>query len=289
MINHQALLASVLALAASASAWGAPGYAGFNLRWQETFGGAGGSAPNTGNWNLIDGFLNVNDEWQTYTPSTRNVQLSGGNTLQIVPWRDSSARRGWTSGRLESKYVFTPDAGRVTRVEASLRFGANARAGKQGVWPAWWMLGDSIRHGRAWPACGELDVMEQVNGQPAGHGTAHCQQYPGGVCNEPDGIGSTVAVANDNNFHVWRLEFDRRAGDWARQSITWFVDGRQFHRITGSRIADHATWLSLCQSPMYFILNVAVGGKWPGAPNGATQDGFGAMMEVAYVAHYTTT
>ncbi|KAK2606015.1 hypothetical protein QQS21_003532 [Conoideocrella luteorostrata] len=286
MVNLQAI-ASILAIASSVKAWGAPGYGGFNIRWQDAFAGSSGSTPNTGNWNLINGYLNVNDEWETYTPSTRNIQLSGGNTLQIVPWRDGSAQRGWTSGRLESKYVFTPDASRITRVEASLRFGSNAQGAKQGIWPAWWMLGDSIRHGKAWPACGELDIMENVSGYMTGYGTVHCQQYPGGICNEPNGLGSPIGIAN-NDFHVWRLEFDRRNGDWTAQTITWFLDGRSFHQISGGRIGDYNTWQSLCASPMYFLLNVAVGGSWPGAPNGATQDGFGSMMEVGYVAHYTS-
>ncbi|KZZ91041.1 endo-1,3(4)-beta-glucanase [Moelleriella libera RCEF 2490] len=286
MVKYTAL-ASLLALASSVDAWGAPGYRGFNLRWQETFSGSGGSSANSGNWNIISGYLNVNDEWETYSSSTRNVQLSGGNTLRIVPWRDGSAQRGWTSGRLESKYVFTPDAGRITRVEAALKFGTNSQDAKQGIWPAWWMLGDSIRHGKAWPSCGELDIMENINGRMVGYGTAHCQQYPGGICNEPNGLGAAVNM-NNNDFHTWRLEFDRRNNDWTQQTITWFLDGRQFQQLSGSRINDYNTWVSLCQSPMYFILNVAVGGGWPGAPNGATQDGFGSMMEVGYVAHYST-
>lgn len=254
-------LATVLALASSASAWGAPGYGGYNLVWQETFAGSGGTSPNQNNWNIINGFLNVNDEWETYTPSTRNVQLSGGNTLQIVPWRDGSAQRGWTSGRLESKYTFVPAAGRVTRVEASLRYGTNAQGNKQGIWPAWWMLGDSIRHGTGWPACGELDVMEQVDGIMTGYGTVHCDVYPGGICNEPNGIGDPIGISN-NDFHVWRLEFDRRNGDWTQQTITWFLDGQQFHQISGGRINNYNVWNALCYSPMYFLLNVAVGGGW---------------------------
>ncbi|KAG5977243.1 hypothetical protein E4U55_006958 [Claviceps digitariae] len=286
MVNYHFLSGIVLALAAAVEA-GAPNYPGFRLHWQDNFAGPKGSSPNGGKWNLISGFLNVNGELQTYSPSTRNVQLSGGNSVQIAPWRDGHTVKGWTSGRMESKYVFTPVPGGITRVEASLRFGSNSAAGRQGYWPAFWMLGDSLRHGGSWPRCGEIDIMEQLNGQMTGHGTVHCQQYPGGICNEPSGLGTPVNFGS-NTFHTWRVEFDRRSNDWKQQSLTWFIDGRQYQRIAGSRIGDAGVWATLCQSPMYFILNMAVGGRWPGYPTGATQDGFGSMMEVAYVAHYST-
>ena len=158
-------------LGTSVSAWDAPSYAGYRLVWADTFPGAGGNLPNENNWNIIDGNLGVNNELQTYRRSTRNVQTSGGNTLQLVPWRDGSS---WTSGRLESKYTFTPQAGRRTMAEAQIRFGGNSIDTKQGMWPAFWVLGNSLRSGTPWPACGELDIMETVNGQLSGYGTIHC-------------------------------------------------------------------------------------------------------------------
>ncbi|KAG6037423.1 hypothetical protein E4U41_005137 [Claviceps citrina] len=281
------LLSSTLlaALTASVSAGTPPNYPGFTLRWHDGFAGGKGASP--GGWNHINGFLNVNGELQTYTSSPRNVQLSGRGSVEIIPLRDGSSKKGWTSGRLESTYVLTPAPGRVTRVEASIRFGANSPAGKKGMWPAFWMLGDSIRHGTAWPACGEIDIMEQLNGEGTGHGTVHCQQYPGGVCHEPTGLGATVGFGG-NGFHNWRVEFDRRSSDWRQQSIKWFLDGRQYNVMTGARIADARVWATLCQSPLFFILNIAVGGTWPGYPTGATQDGPGSGMDVSYVAHYTS-
>ncbi|KAI1807863.1 glycoside hydrolase family 16 protein [Daldinia bambusicola] len=276
------VLASVLALAATVSAEGAPGYGGFRTVWVETFDGAAGSTVNGNNWNVITG-LKVNNEWQDYTTSTQNLQLSGGATVQIVPRKDGSGK--WTSARIESKYKFTPPAGTQTMAEAKLRFGDNSVANKQGIWPAFWMLGDAIHNGVAWPTCGELDVMETVNGQLTGHGTVHCDVYPGGVCNESNGIGGTVSIP-DQGWHNWRIVWDRRANSWTGETITWYMDGRQFHQVSGSRINNQNVWNSLANSPMFFILNVAVGGDWPGAPNDATQDGYGSMMEVAYVAHY---
>ncbi|KAJ3494026.1 hypothetical protein NLG97_g4346 [Lecanicillium saksenae] len=262
-------ISSLLSLAAVTGAWDAPNYGGFNRVWQDNFAGNGGNLPNEGTWNIITGNLGVNNELEVYTRDSRNVQLSGGNTLQLVPWRNGG---GWTSGRIESKYTFTPPW-RINN--------------KQGIWPAWWMLGDSLRHGGGWPQCGELDILETVNGQLTGHGTMHCDTFPGGICNEGNGIGSSVGFPNQD-WHTWRLEIDLRPGNWVDQSIVWYLDGNEFHRITGGRINNYNVWRSVAQSPLYFILNVAVGGNWPGAPNGATQDGWGSMMEVGYTAQYVS-
>ncbi|KEY73601.1 hypothetical protein S7711_09137 [Stachybotrys chartarum IBT 7711] len=282
---YAALLAAVLP---ATLAWDAPQYAGFGRRWQSSFIGSSSTLPNGNDWNYITGDLGVNAELQIYTSSTRNMQLSGGETLQLVPWRDSGALRGWTSGRIESRYVFTPEAGRLTRVEAAIRFGGNPAANKQGMWPAFWMLGNALRtSGLGWPACGEIDIMETVNGQLTGHGTIHCDVYPGGICNEGTGIGAPTGYP-DYGWHTWRVEIDRRPGNWWDQSIVWYIDGREFHRVQGSRINNQLVWQRLAQSPLYIILNVAVGGTWPGYPTGNTWDGYGSMMEVGYVGHYST-
>ncbi|KAI0178665.1 glycoside hydrolase family 16 protein [Hypoxylon sp. FL1284] len=277
------LTTSLVALAATTvSAEGAPGYSGYRLVWADTFDGSAGSSVNGDNWNIITG-LKVNNEWQDYTASSQNLQLSGGATLQIVPQKDGSG--AWTSARVESKYTFTPTAGTVTMAESRLRFGDNPQSAKQGIWPAFWLLGASIRNGVSWPGCGEIDVMETVNGQLTGHGTIHCDVYPGGACNEPDGRGGAVGIA-DQSWHTWRAVWDRRANTWSGETLTWFLDGNQYFQVSGATVNNQAVWNTLAADPLYFILNVAVGGDWPGAPNDATQGGFGSMMEVAYVAQY---
>ncbi|KAG7140593.1 Glucan endo-1 like protein [Verticillium longisporum] len=278
-----ALLPTVLAVLPLAAAWTAPTYGGFEQLWSEEFTGSAGDRVDSKTWNYMTD-IHVNNELQKYTEDTRNVQISGGGTVQLVPWRD--ARGQWTSGRIESKYVFTPRAGRVTLAEATLRFGANGAATRQGLWPAFWMLGDAMRHGVDWPACGEIDILERVNGAAEVTGTVHCdREGGGGACNTPTGIGAPTALP-DGDWHAWRLEFDRTAPDWRVQTITWFRDGQQFHQVSGERIGSEGIWKALCQSPVYFILNVAVGGTLPGNPNDQTLGGYGAMMEVAYVAVY---
>jgi len=193
-------------------------------------------------------------------------------------------------------------------VEASIRLGDNAQGNKQGIWPAFWMLGESIHHGTPWPQCGELDIFEQVDGVPTGYGTAHCGGFPGGACNEPNGRPGTVGIP-DNSFHTWSVKIDRTAGDWTREVISWSLDGSVYHTLSGSDLGDEGVWGTLAHSPMFIILNLAVGGDWwvsilfspallllaltdrfcrPGAPNDATLDGYGSMMEVGYVAVYST-
>ena len=255
------VITSLISLAAVANAWSAPSYAGYTKVWEETFGGSAGSLPNEGTWTILEGDLGVNNELQVYKRDSRNVQVSGGDTLQLVPWRDSSQPKGWTSGRMETKRGFTAQAGKITRSEAQIMFGDSGQGNKQGIWPAFWQLGDGIRNGVNWPGCGELDIMETVNGQLTGHGTVHCDVYPGGICNEGTGIGSSVGIPN-YGWHTWRLEVDRRSGNWQDQSINWYLDGVHYHQITGARIGNEGVWASLAHKPFFFLLNVAVGGNW---------------------------
>jgi beta-glucanase (GH16 family) len=286
--SFAATVLPLLVQALSVSAWAPPAYSGYSLQWSDQFNGAAGSSPNTNNWNIITGNLGVNAELEYYSASNKNLQNSGGSTLQIVPWRDGSVSGGWTSGRIESKYTFTPKAGKRTLLESQIRFGTNDIGRKRGVWPAFWMLGDSLRTTSVgWPACGEIDILETVNGALTGYGTIHCDKAPGGICNESNGIGGNIGIP-DQAWHTWRVVIDRTPSSWTAETITFFMDGKQFHQVSGSRINNQNVWNSLAHSPLYFILNVAVGGSWPGYPDGNTQDGYGAMMEVAYVAHYSS-
>ncbi len=146
-------------------------------------------------------------------------------------------------------------------MEASIRFGGNNINNKQGIWPAFWFLGDSIRHGAPWPSCGEIDVLESVNGQLRGYGTLHCDVAPGGVCGEFTGIQNNVGIPNQD-WHTWRVVIDRTPGWWGSESITWYMDGQQFHQITGQRLNNEGVWNAVAHSPLFALLNVAVGGSW---------------------------
>ncbi|KAK5659105.1 hypothetical protein OQA88_1195 [Cercophora sp. LCS_1] len=277
-VQAAALLSALCLVSASP----APNYPGFKTVWSDGFAGRAGEIPNGGLWKTITN-LRVNNEVQDYTTSNQNLQLSGGGTVQLVP-RKSGGK--WTSGRIESQQAFTPQPGKVTMVESVIRFGDNPRDRKQGIWPAFWLLGESIRHGTPWPQCGELDIMETINGGPTAYGTVHCGTPQGGPCNEPAGRPSTIHLG-DNGWHRWTIKFDRTSSDWRSESIQWLVDGNVYNTLRGADINDQGVWGTIAHSPLFIILNVAVGGNWPGAPNGNTGDSWGSMMEAEYVAVYS--
>lgn len=242
----------------------APTYSGYTLLWTAPFTGTAGTSPSTSSWNIITGYLGVNSELEKYTSSTKNLQLSGGSTLQFVPWTDSSTAYGWTSARIESVNSWTPASGVITRVEAEIDFGTNAISTKQGFWPAFWMLAESYRTGAAsWPECGELDILETINGVLTGYGTAHC----GDECNDEfdyEGLQGSINIP-DQSWHTWRLEWDRTSGNWQTETIKWSMDGTVFQTLTGSSF-DQSVWATLAHSPYYIIFNMAVGGAWVSLP-----------------------
>ncbi|CAK7206401.1 hypothetical protein SEUCBS139899_009193 [Sporothrix eucalyptigena] len=312
LLSAHGLIAAAVLLSGLAAATKAPTYPGYSLIWQDSFVGTAGSSPSQANWQIIKGYLNVNGEAEVYSDSNSNLQLSGGGTIQLVPQKDPSkpgATAGWTSARIVSTLNIRPYAGGVTRIEGSIRMGANPASQKQGIWPAFWLLGASNQVGTKWPDCGELDIMEQRNGVQTGFGTVHCGNVTnGGTCNEPNGIGGSVAIpasrkkrdaqgtfanatvdANDNSFHVWTITWDLTNSNWLNQKIEWAVDGRNYFSIAGQRINDQKIWNTLTQDPYNIIFNVAVGGGFPGAPNSATKGGYGSMMEVQYVAVYSSS
>ncbi|KAI5467829.1 putative endo-1,3(4)-beta-glucanase [Mariannaea sp. PMI_226] len=278
---------TILTFLAAAQAYAPPSYSGYKLVWASTFEGKKDALPPTSEWNIITGNNNFNNELQTYTKSVNNLRQTGGGTVEIIPHGDKTALHGWTSARLESNYKFTPAAGKITIAQSRLRLAGNPASQKKGLWPAFWILGNSQRHGTKWPASGEIDVFENINGQSTVYGGLHCDVAPGGVCNEPYGLVGQTSLP-DNHFHSWRVEFNRKSSDFKSQSITWFKDGVQFHKVTGAQIGNSNVWKTVCGSDLFFILNIAVGGDFPGAPNSKTVGGSGSMMEIAYVAHYVS-
>lgn len=291
---YAAVLATPLALAIQP-----PTIDGMKVIWSDEFNGDAGDSVDSKAWDYITD-MSVNNELQLYTKSSSNVQLSGGKTLQLVPWKKDDG--SWTSGRIENKLSFTPEEGKKMRWQAGLRMGDGSQ--RAGMWPAFWLLGDSVRSGTEWPLCGELDIFEQVNGIMTGYGSVHC----GGdswLCQQEGGVHKTTVIPN-NDWHQWALEVDRTSGSWLTESITWYMDGIPYQTILGAEVADEGTWSTLAHSPYYMILNVAVGGSWPvsthcartdkkmtfiltyrqGNPTSATQDGYENMMEVLYTAVY---
>ncbi len=138
----------------------------------------------------------------------------------------------------------------------------------QGMWPAFWMLGTDIGS-VGWPNSGEIDIMENVGFEPRTvHGTIHGPGYSGS-----GGIGAGYGIGDDfaNAFHVFAV-------DWSPNKITWSVDGTVYQTRTPADLGGNR-WVF--DHPFFLILNLAVGGYWPGDPDGSTV--FPQQLVVDYV------
>ena len=278
------LAAVVLIINAVCHAITVPVVDGMSVVWSDDFNGDADECVDRKSWDIAGSALKVNSEEQVYTDSSDNLRLSGSQTAQFIPIQDADGN--WTSSRIESKGSWMAESGSKLRIQASLRVGSCLSHSKKGIWPAFWTLGDAVRHGTQWPLCGELDVMERVNGALTAFATAHCQQDERGICDEPSGKQQAVSIPDDDGFHTWSIEWDRTSKEWLTESITWRLDNVPFYTLTGADINDEHVWATLDHSPYYMILNVAVGGTWPGSSDPSTESGEGNMLEAEYVAVY---
>ncbi len=230
--------------------------------WADEFNGAAGSLPDPAKWTYDLGTNNGwgNNELEAYTNNPLNVHLDGAGHLVIHVERNGSS---YTSARLKTQGLFSA---RYGKVEARIRvpFG-------QGIWPAFWMLGTNITTA-GWPACGEIDIMENIGREPSiNHGSIHGPGYSGG--NAVSGLFTLPGGAKfSDDYHVFAIE-------WAARTITFSVDGTAYKTVTPSSLPGSAAWVF--DNPFFLILNVAVGGNFPGNPDSTTQ--FPQEMLVDYV------
>ena len=129
--------------------------------------------------------------------------------------------------------------------------------GGLGYWPAFWMLGPG-----QWPENGEIDIMEDVNALSEVAGTIHCGTYPGGVCNEGNGIGSGLRACGgcQSGFHTYTMVLDRT--NTSNESITFYLDGNQYFSVNESQVGT-ATWQQAYDHNLSIILDLAMGGGFP--------------------------
>ena len=237
--------------------------------WSDDFDGAAGSDVDGSKWTHdVGGSGWGNNELEYYTDGADNTALDGQGHLVITAKQENpnnyqcwNGTCQYTSGKITSAGKFTQQYGHI---EARIKVPRG-----QGMWPAFWLLGDDIGS-NPWPNCGEIDIMENVGKEPSTvHGSAHGPGYSGG--NPLTGTYNLPSGAFGDDFHTFAV-------DWAPDSIKWSVDGQVYETHTPADTGGNK-WVF--DHPFYIILNVAVGGDWPGSPDGSTQ--FPQQMVVDYV------
>ena len=232
-------------------------YEGMTMIWSDEF---DGPEINNNNWTFEIGTGNGgwgNNELQYYQED--NTSIIDGN-LVIEARRQTLENSNYTSSRL------------ITRGKQSFKYGrVDIRAVMpegQGIWPALWMLGSN--HSQVgWPTCGEIDIMEMIGGEEKDnvvHGTAHWNQ--GGVVSYGQSMTNESGKLSEE-YHVYSII-------WDEQSIRWFFDDINYNTID---ITPEA--LSAFHDDFFFIMNIAVGGNWPGSPDNTTI--FPQWMIVDYI------
>lgn len=236
----------------------------YGLIWQDEFEGPAGQLPNPEKWQFDVGTDWGNAQLEYDTDRAENVSLDGEGHLAITAREEEYAGQSYTAGRIKTKDLFERTHGRF---EARIKLPIG-----QGIWPAFWLLGSDIEQ-VGWPQCGEIDIMENIGSEPSViHGTVHGPGYAGA-----SGISKLFRLPDAQRFAD---DFHEFAVEWEPEEIRWFVDGEEYYnlparRVLGEWVYDH---------PFFIILNVAVGGQWPGYPDETTI--FPQQMLVDYVRIY---
>ncbi|MDB5200822.1 MAG: glycoside hydrolase family 16 protein [Ferruginibacter sp.] len=241
-------------------------YPGYSLVWADEF---NTPALNTANWSFEngDGCPNVcgwgNNELEFYTDRPDNLFFQDGKMI-IEAKKEAYAGKNYTSSKILTRGKKTFKYGRID-------FRAILPKGK-GIWPAFWMLPQNNVYG-GWPKSGELDIMEMIGNEPAKtYGTLHFGPGPGSTQ-----LGRNYSLPSglfNDAFHVFSLE-------WKLNQIKWLVDGVVYSTYTS---ADFGTNNYPFNEDFFFIINLAVGGNWPGSPDAVTT--FPQWMIVDYVRVY---
>ena len=243
-----------------------PTFPATRLVFDDEFNGAAGSGVDQSKW-TIDPGAGQNGEQEYYTDG-QNAAMDGQGDLVMTARKESSNGHDYTSHRMNTGGKFSFQYGRV---EARVKVPKG-----QGFWPAFWMMGADFLTGRPWPYNGEVDIMEVLGKDTTtSYSTLHAPMYNGG-----NGYGQSYKLAGgaemSNDFHVWAAEWDSTGiRFYLDNQLVFNADKNTVENTKGAWIYDH---------PFYIILNLAVGGDWPGAVDATTP--FPSQMLVDYVRVY---
>jgi len=233
-------------------------YPGMNLVWSDEF---TGKTINSSNWDYDTGGSGWgNNELEYYTSSGKNAFVTNGY-LVIEARKEKYETNNYTSARLLSNDKKSFTYGRID-------FRAKLPKG-QGIWPALWMLGTNL-DSKSWPACGEIDIMELLGHEPQkAYGTVHWGPA-GGASTHIGGNYSLMSQTFSDSFHIFSLK-------WETDKLSFLIDDNLYFTASKSQVNGDYPF----DKPFFFIMNVAVGGNWPGNPVATTV--FPQRMIVDYV------
>jgi beta-glucanase (GH16 family) len=255
---------------------------GWALAWHDEFDGEADVVPDAAIWTpeIGDGSDRGipgwgNRELEYYTDDPDNVAMDGDGNL-VIAVREVGENAAaltcyygpckYTSARLITWHKAETTYGRV-EARIKIPFG-------QGIWPAFWMLGTDLAE-VGWPQSGEIDILENIGSEPSAmHGTVHGPGYSGA-----NGIGGDYELPEGkrfaDDFYIFAIE-------WEPEEIRWYVDGDNYLTLTPNDIPAGSEWVF--DHSFFVVLNVAVGGYWPGNPDETTT--FPQTMHIDYVRVY---
>ncbi len=242
----------------------------WGLVWNDEFNGPNNSPVDLTKWTAeIGGHGWGNNELEYYTDRIDNAyQYEGSLVIKAImeKYTADKVTRDFTSARLITKNKFSQTYGRF---EARIRIPYG-----QGIWPAFWLLGNNI-DSVGWPNCGEIDIMENIGKEPSTiHGTLHGPGYSGG-----NGINASYSLPGNrrfaDSFHIFAVE-------WEPDVIRFYCDDHLYKTRTPADLPQGSKWVF--DRPFFILLNVAVGGNWPGGPDDSTV--FPQAMLVDYLRVY---
>jgi beta-glucanase (GH16 family) len=245
---------------------------GWRLIWSDEFTSAAGTGPDESKWTPVIGGGGWDNQELEYYTNNANAKQDGKSNLVIEARQENPANAHcwygpcqYTSARLITKGKFEFTYGRI---EARVKLPSG-----QGIWPAIWMLGHDIDT-VGWPNTGEIDICEHIGREPAIiHATIHGPNY-----SFPNGISGAYSLAKGrfaDAYHLFAVE-------WNTHRIAFFLDGSNYFTVTRATVEHHGKWVY--DHPFYLLLNVAVGGSWPGNPDASSI--YPQQMLVDYVRVY---
>ncbi len=236
----------------------------WKLVWSDEFDGANGTAIDGSKWKSETGNNSGwgNAELEYYTDSVNNCYQDNGNLI-IKAIKEKKEGFDYTSARIVTQENFDFKYGKI-EMKAKLPQG-------NGIWPAFWMLGSNFDT-EGWPKCGEVDIMEHIGKMSQKiHGTLHATGYSGSY-----GITGSIKSKSSlyDSYHTYSLE-------WNEEGFKWYFDGKKYHEVYKKNIKS-GIWPF--DSEFFILLNLAVGGYWPGYPDETTQ--FPQTYTIDYIRVY---